>query len=114
LAFRANSMINADAPKHTRLRTLVSKAFTARAVEAMTEKVQRLVDGLLDAVQARGRMDVIADLAYPLPVMVIADMLGVPPEDRDQFKRWSDELALLAGGGLGAADMTLAEYHRIA
>ena len=58
LAFRANSMINSDAPKHTRLRLLVSKAFTARAVDAMTDKIQRLVDGFLDAVQPHGRMDV--------------------------------------------------------
>jgi hypothetical protein len=113
LAFRANSMLNTDAPKHTRLRALVTKAFTARAVEVMTEKIERLVDGFLDAVQARGRMDVIADLAYPLPVTVIADMLGVPPEDRDQFKRWSDDLALLAGSS-STSDMTLDQFHRIA
>jgi pimeloyl-[acyl-carrier protein] synthase len=113
LAFRANSMINSDAPKHTRLRTLVSKAFTARAVDAMTDKIQRLVDGFLDTVQSRGQMDVIADLAYPLPVTVIAEMLGVPPEDRDRFKHWSDEMAQLAGGGGSAADLTLDQYHRI-
>jgi cytochrome P450 len=110
LAFRANSMINADAPKHTRLRLLVSKAFTARAVEAMAAKVRRLVDELLDAVQAQGRMDVIADLAYPLPVTVIAEMLGVPPEDRAQFKRWSDDLALVVGS---AGDLARDDYHRI-
>ena len=114
LAFRANSMINSDAPKHTRLRLLVSKAFTARAVEAMTANIQRLVDGFFDAVEPRGRMDVIADLAYPLPVTVIAEMLGVPPADRDQFKHWSDELAMLAGGGGSPADLTLDEYQRIA
>jgi cytochrome P450 len=112
LAFRAHSMLNSDAPKHTRLRLLVSKAFTARAVEAMTEKIQRRVDGLLDAVQARGRLDVIADLAYPLPVTVIAEMLGVPPDDRGQFKRWSDDMALLAGGAGGAAGQELEDYHR--
>ncbi|MFO0810420.1 MAG: cytochrome P450 [Gemmataceae bacterium] len=110
LAFRANSMINSDAPKHTRLRLLVSKAFTARAVEAMTAKIQRLVDGLLDAVQPRGRMDAIADLAYPLPVTVIAEMLGVPAEDRDQFKHWSDELSLIVGN---ANDLAMAEYKRV-
>jgi cytochrome P450 len=110
LAFRANSMINSDAPKHSRLRLLVSKAFTARAVEAMTAKIQRLVDGLLDAVQSTGRMDVIADLAYPLPVTVIAEMLGVPGEDRAQFKHWSDEMAMIAGS---AADLKLNDYHRV-
>jgi cytochrome P450 len=109
---RSNSMIHSDAPKHTRLRLLVNKAFTARAVEAMTGNIRRLVDGFLDAVVSRGRMDVIADLAYPLPVTVIAEMLGVPAEDRDRFKRWSDELAALVGGN--AADLGLRDYRRIA
>lgn len=113
LAFRANSMLNADAPKHTRLRLLVSKAFTARAVEAMTAKIQRLVDEFLDAAQPRGRMDLIADLAYPLPVTVIAEMLGVPPEDRDKFKHWSNDLSRIAGGAGSAAEMSLEEYRRV-
>lgn len=113
LAFRANSMINADAPKHARLRLLVSKAFTARAVEAMTDKIQRLVDGFLDPVQPRGRMDLIADLACPLPVTVIAEMLGVPAQDRDRFKHWSDDLALSAGGAGSPRALTLAEYGRV-
>ncbi len=109
---RSNSMINCDAPKHNRLRLLVNKAFTARAVEAMTGNIQRLVDGFLDAVQSRGRMDVIADLAYPLPVTVIAEMLGVPAEDRGQFKHWSDQLAALAAGN--PADLGVGDYYRIA
>jgi cytochrome P450 len=109
---RAKSMISCDAPDHNRLRLLVSKAFTARAVEAMTHKIQHLVDGFLDAVQARGRMDVIADLAYPLPVTVIAEMLGVPAEDRGLFKKWSDELSILAGGGGSPAALTLDDYRR--
>jgi cytochrome P450 len=114
LEFRANSMINSDPPKHTRLRGLVSKAFTSRAVDAMTDRIQRLVNGFLDAAAPRRDMDVIADLAYPLPVTVIAEMLGVPPADRDRFKHWSDEMALLAGGGGSPADLSLDEYHRIA
>jgi cytochrome P450 len=112
LRARSHSMINSDAPRHNRLRGLVNKAFTARAVEAMAGKIQHLVDGFLDAVQPRGRMDVIADLAYPLPVTVIGEMLGVPAEDRDRFKHWSDELATLVSGnpaGLGVGD-----YYRIA
>src|SRR5262249_12348107 len=96
LAARSKSMINADGDRHHRLRLLVSKAFTARAVEAMAGHIQHLVDGFLDAVHTAGRMDVIADLAYPLPVTVIAEMLGVPTEDREQFKHWSDEVAILA------------------
>lgn len=89
---RANTMLSCDPPDHTRMRTLVNKAFTPRAVEAMRPRVQAIVDSLLDAAQERGGMDIIADLAYPLPVIVIAEMLGVPPEDRDRFKRWSDDV----------------------
>jgi cytochrome P450 len=114
LAFRSNTMLNADGAKHNRLRGLVSKAFTARAIDAMTEKIQALVDGFLDNVQARGRMDVIADLAYPLPVTVIAEMLGIPPADREKFKHWSDEVAILGGGTGSAANFTLEDYRRIA
>ncbi len=102
VAYRSDSMINCDAPKHNRLRLLVNKAFTARAVEAMTARIQRLVDDFLDAVGDHGRMDVIADLAYPLPVTVIADMLGVPQEDRDLFKHWSDELVVTVSGNPSA------------
>ena len=114
MQFRSKSMISRDAPDHNRLRLLVSKAFTARAVEAMTANIQHLVDGFLDAVQSRGRMDVIADLAYPLPVTVIAEMLGVPAEDRARFKHWSDEVSVLAGGGGSPAALKGADYARIA
>jgi cytochrome P450 len=92
-AFRANSMLNADPPKHTRLRLLVSKAFTPAAVEALTPLIQQVVDQSLDAVQAQGHMDLIHDLAYPLPVTVICAMLGVPLEDRDRLKKWADDIS---------------------
>jgi cytochrome P450 len=105
-------MINCDASKHNRLRLLVSKAFTARAVEALAGHVRRLVDGFIEAVEPRRHMDVIADLAYPLPVTVIAEMLGVPAEDRDRFKNWSDELAVIANGNLTALGPD--DYRRIA
>ena len=88
---RATTMVTADPPEHTRLRRLVSKAFTPRAVERMRLRIQEIVDGLLDAVPPGGRMDVARDLAYPLPVVVIAEMLGVPVEDRERFKRWASE-----------------------
>jgi cytochrome P450 len=92
-AFRANAMLHCDPPKHTRLRLLVSKAFTPAAVEALAPMIQEFVDRTLDAVRDRGHMDIIHDLAYPLPVTVIAGMLGVPAEDRDRLKQWSDALA---------------------
>jgi cytochrome P450 len=99
----SRSMIHLDPPDHTRQRTLVNKAFTPRAVDAMAPHIQALVDGCLDAVQGRGAMDVIADLAYPLPVTVIAEMLGVPPEDRARFKKWSDEISFFLSGNAAEA-----------
>ena len=89
----ARSMLFTDPPDHTRLRTLVSKAFTPKVVEGMRPHVQAIVDRLLDRVASQGAMDAIADLAYPLPVTVISEMLGVPPADGETIKRWSDDLA---------------------
>jgi pimeloyl-[acyl-carrier protein] synthase len=104
----SRSMIHNDPPTHTRLRGLVNKAFTPRVVEAMTEPIQHLVDCFLDAVQSQGRMDVVRALAYPLPVSVIARMLGVPTEDMERFKKWSDENATAAGGTPTAEEMQTA------
>jgi pimeloyl-[acyl-carrier protein] synthase len=97
-------MVFSDPPDHTRLRALVTRAFTPRVVEGLRGSIQEVVDDLLDAVRPRGAMDVIADFAYPLPATVIAKMIGVPPEDRDRFREWSDGLAAFVGGALGAAD----------
>ncbi len=83
-----------DPPDHTRLRGLVYKAFTPRMVEQLRDSIQTITDQLLDQVQANGEMDLIADLAYPLPVTVIAEMLGIPLDAREQFHEWSDALAL--------------------
>jgi hypothetical protein len=89
---QAQTMLSSDPPEHTRLRNLASKAFTFKAVEALRPRIQEIVNELLDAAEAKGSLDVIWDLGYPLPVIVIAEMLGVPVEQRDTFKRWSDEL----------------------
>lgn len=89
------SLLMLDPPEHTRIRTLVNKAFTPRVAEALRPRVQQIVDQLLDAVEPQGRMELIHDLAYPLPVIVIAELLGVPAEDRARFKEWSDELTIL-------------------
>jgi cytochrome P450 len=86
-------MLYSDPPQHTRLRALVGAAFTPRVVEGMRVRIQQIVDGLIDAVETDGHLDVIADLAYPLPTTVIADLLGLPAEDRALFKRWSDDIA---------------------
>ena len=87
-------MLMADPPSHTRMRGLVNKAFTPRMIELMRFRTQTLVDGMLDKVQENGRMDVIADLAVPLPGIVISDMLSVPEKDQHQFKKWSDDIAV--------------------
>ena len=86
-------MLVADAPDHTRLRRLANKAFTPRAVEALRPRIVELVDGMLDSARERGSFDVMHDVAEPLPVMVICDLLGVPSEDQEQFKPWSEAIA---------------------
>ena len=87
------------------MRALVNKAFTPRIVDGMRPRVQAIVDGLLDAVQDAGRMDLIRDFAYPLPAIVIAEMLGVPPDDRNQFKQWSDEIVGIHTSGRPDVDL---------
>src|SRR5688572_16083098 len=86
-------MLFRDPPDHTRLRTLVSKAFTPRAIENLRPRIQVLVDELLDTVQPIGQMDIMDAIAYPLPVLVICEMLGVPAQDRDIFQAWSGDVA---------------------
>jgi len=96
------SMLRVDPPDHTRLRALVSRAFTPRTVEALRGRVQAIVDEHLDAVAGQGGMDVIAALAYPLPVIIIAELLGIPTEDHARFKHWSDEM--VRGMGVSTAE----------
>jgi len=93
----SNMMLMSDPPSHTRLRSLANKAFTPRVVENMRSHIQVIVDRLLDDIEEAGRMDVIYDFAYPLPVTVICEMLGVAREDQDQFKSWTDDLAAFLG-----------------
>ena len=87
---RQPSMLFSDPPYHTRLRGLVSKAFTAKAVEQMRPRIQEIVDELLAAIDVNQEVDLIDAFAGPLPTIVIAEMLGVDPADRADFKRWSD------------------------
>ncbi len=86
------TMLNMDPPDHTRLRGLVAKAFNAHRVAGMRPAVQSLVDGLLDDLAPKGRMDIMRDYAYPIPATVISDMLGIPDADRDRFGHLSNEI----------------------
>src|SRR5450631_2132786 len=86
------NMITVDPPDHTRLRGLVSKAFTPRMIEQLRPRIQQITDELLDAVQERGEMDLINDFAYPLPITVISEMLGIPVTDRQKFRTWTQVL----------------------
>jgi pimeloyl-[acyl-carrier protein] synthase len=117
------SMLDRDPPDHTRLRGLVSKAFTPRVVEGLRPRIQQIVDALIDGAAARGSMDLIEEFAYPIPVIVICEMLGVPVEDHEHFKGWSLDIArgldliwLGPDSEVGrrsiAARQALAEYFR--
>lgn len=86
-----------DPPDHTRLRGLVAQAFSAKMVESVRPKIQAAVDELLDKVAPAGQMDIIANLANPLPGIVIAEMLGVPKEDQPRFKEWANAYARFLG-----------------
>ncbi len=90
-------MLFMDPPSHSRIRALASKAFTPRRVEILHAHIQDITESLLDAVQAKGRMDVIADLAYPLPAIVTAEMLGLPTSDWEQLTAWSADFAEALG-----------------
>ena len=91
-----NILLNIDPPDHTRLRALVSKAFTPRMIEGLQPRIQELADNLLDQVQSRGHMDLIEDYAFLMPIAVISEMLGVPYADREKFRTWSNAVTNLS------------------
>jgi len=92
------SMLRLDPPDHTRLRGLVAKAFTPRAVERMRPRIEAILKELLESRPAKGPMELVTELASPLPVRVIAEMIGVPPEDHARFRDWSNEAVRSLGG----------------
>ncbi|RSS59636.1 cytochrome P450 [Streptomyces sp. WAC01280] len=85
-------LLGADAPDHTRLRRLVAGVFTGRRVEALRPRIERLTQDLADAMEPAGRADLVESYAFPVPITVICELLGVPAEDRDTFRHWSNEL----------------------
>ena len=88
--FLDNHLLNLDPPDHTRIRSLVNKVFTARRVEGMRPRIQQIADELLDAMEGNSPTDLIDAYAFPLPITVIAELLGVPASDQDKFRRWSN------------------------
>ena len=87
-----SGILDMEPPDHTRVRALVSKAFTPRMVEGMREPIQQMMDALIDEVAGAGEFDLIATLAEPLPVAVIAELLGVPDDDRHLLRPWSADI----------------------
>ena len=88
----AAHMLNSDPPRHTRLRALVSKAFTAQRVERLRPRIEQVVDGLLDAMEGRAEVDLIAGFAVPLPITIICELCGIEEADRENFRQWSLKL----------------------
>lgn len=100
------SMINADPPRHTRLRSMVEPHFQPSAVRDLVPEIERIADELLD--DSGGKIDLVEEFAHPLPVLIIAELLGIPTEDRDQFRTWSIELV----GDTDIADPTTVDTTR--
>jgi cytochrome P450 PksS len=92
------NMLDLDPPDHTRLRLLVHKAFTPRRIAQLHGRIAQLCDELLDAAIARGRLELIEDYALPIPLTIIAELIGVPPEDRAAFRRWSAHAVAASSG----------------
>lgn len=100
-------LIHSDPPDHTRMRRIVSQAFTPRVIENQRRRTAGLVDELIDNLRAKGRCDFIAEFAFPLPILVISDLFGVPRADRDRIKVWSECIT-----DLGSRRKPLAELAR--
>jgi cytochrome P450 len=98
-------MLFLDPPQHSRLRRLMQKGFTSRLLEDLRPRIQAVTDELLERVHSKRQMEFMADFAHPLPVMVIAEMLGVKPEDQDRFIAWTDAIAAFFGASQATLDL---------
>jgi len=90
--FLKGNLLRKDPPQHRKLRTVVSKVFTPRVIAGLAPRIAAITDDLIAAMDRAPTIELVADLAYPLPVTVIAELLGIPPEDRPTFRRWADGL----------------------
>lgn len=98
-------LLNTDPPRHTRLRTQVSRAFTGGAIQRLRPRIERVTSELLDAMAGKAEVDLVAEFAVPLPLIMICDLHGIPPEDREAWQRWSTRLV---GSGHPAAEVAAA------
>jgi cytochrome P450 len=112
-SFLADTLIAKDPPDHRKLRNLVNLAFTPKAVAHLSDRIRQIMQELLHQVRTQGRMDVVSDIAFPLPAKVIAEMLGVPGEDWDIFQRWArvDSLTPASPGQEGEGRGMREEMH---
>jgi pimeloyl-[acyl-carrier protein] synthase len=114
-AFAERTLLMVDPPDHSRLRGLVSRSFTPRRVETLRPRIESLVHELIDVAAAQPVPDLVRDLASPLPILVISELLGVPAQDREQIRHWTNDLVALldpfSGGSLAQADRS---YHGLA
>jgi len=107
-ALTAGNIVAMDPPRHHQFRSLVSQAFTPRAIAQLAPRIEEITETLVDRIQRRTRIELVEDLAYPLPMTVIAELLGVPARDRRRFKTWAD--ALLAGDNLDPTSKEAMEH----
>ncbi|HKJ96403.1 MAG TPA: cytochrome P450 [Thermoplasmataceae archaeon] len=111
------SLISSDPPRHTKLRSLVSKAFTPKRVNELAPRIREVAEELISGFREGGKFDLVNDYSGQLPVIVIAELLGIPPEDRGKFKKWSDQLVSGArdnfsdeGGGYSEPQIAMGMY----
>ena len=106
----STGLTRTDPPRHTRIRALTAKALSLSVIESMRPSIEQVVDQLIDAKRGSGRIELIADFAYPLPGTVLADLFGLPHQDREQFQAWSKRI--IAFHGTGRADQATVEHSQ--
>jgi cytochrome P450 len=111
--FAQKDVIGSDPPDHTRMRSLVQKAFTPKMIASLKPRIEALADELVGAAVTKGEFDFVDDVAHPLPVILIAEMMGAPPEDRHLFKRWSADILGFQGSGKTQYDTAIVSQQSL-